>query len=142
MGNPRASELKPGEQIPEVAARWAKALALRMAGANYDQIAAQCGYASRSGAYAAVLAAIKATLREPAEDVRTLEVERLDRLMLGVWQRACGGDSEVIDRVLKIMSRRSSLLGLDAPQKQEITGKDGGPLVVLRLGGDAVMDDI
>jgi hypothetical protein len=73
-----------------------------------------------SGAYDAVMGALDATLREPAESVRKLEVERLDRLMLGVWTRAVGGESESIDRVLKIMDRRSKLLGLAAPTAMSV----------------------
>jgi hypothetical protein len=134
MGNPASAEFKPGENIPEVAEKWAKALALRTAGATFDQIARQLGYASPSGAYEAVMSALKATLREPAESVRVMEVERLDRLMLGLWKAATatatatdprGPDLESLDRVLKIMDRRAKLLGLDAPQKVAATTPDG-----------------
>jgi hypothetical protein len=133
MGNPAAGQFKPGQELPDVAEKWGKALALRRAGATFAQIARQVGYAEEGAAHKAVMSAIKATLREPAEEVRTLEVERLDRLMLGVWQRAIDGKSEAIDRVLKIMDRRARLLGLDAPRKLAATDPDGKMRPPIRL---------
>jgi hypothetical protein len=113
MASPRDGEYKPGETNPEVAARWARALELRKAGASFQQIADQLGYAGPSGAYQAVMSALDATLREPGESVRTLELERLDRMTLGLWQGAIAGEYQAVDRVLKIMDRRARLLGLD-----------------------------
>jgi hypothetical protein len=40
------------------------------------------------------------------------------------------GDSRALDGVLKCIERRCKLLGLDAPQKREHIGKDGGPITV------------
>jgi len=36
---------------------------------------------------------------------------------------------QAIDRLLKISERRAKLLGLDKPEKRELTGKDGEPLL-------------
>ena len=104
------------------AERRRQALELRKAGATYDQIARQIGYANEGGAYKAVQAALKAVYREPADEVRKLELERLDRLTLALWTRAKEGEAEAIDRVLKLMDRRAKLLGLDAPTRHE-TGR-------------------
>jgi predicted transcriptional regulator len=41
------------------------------------------------------------------------------------------GDPRALDGILKCIERRCKLLGLDAPQKQEHTGKNGGPIVVM-----------
>ncbi len=43
--------------------------------ATYQVIADQLGYAQAKGAYKAVTAALKATLAEPAEELRTLELD-------------------------------------------------------------------
>ncbi len=43
------------------------------------------------------------------------------------------GDPRALDGILKCIERRCKLLGLDAPQKQEHTGKDGGPLLSGKL---------
>lgn len=90
-----------------------RALELRKAGCGYDEIAAALGYANAGGAYKIVQQALKDTYREPAEEIRTLELERVDRLLRAVWPRALKGDVEAVDRVLKIMTRRARLLGLD-----------------------------
>jgi len=100
-----------------VAEKRRRALELRKAGADYEAIARQVGYASGSGAFKAIQAALKDVVREPAEEVRTIELERLDRIMLGLWKQATSGDARAVDRVLKIMERRAKLLGLDAPVK-------------------------
>lgn len=113
------------KQTVEAADRTRQALELRMAGYTYDAIAEQLGYRNRSGAYLAVDRALKATLREPADHVRELEQDRLDRLQRGVWDDAIKGDSFKVDRVLKIMERRADLLGLDAPKKVAGTTPDG-----------------
>jgi hypothetical protein len=82
---------------------------------GYAEIAKQLGLSSPGNAYRIVKNALKATYREPADDVRKLELERLDRLTMALWKRAQSGEAEAIDRVLKLMDRRAKLLGLDAP---------------------------
>jgi len=105
-----------------------QALELRKAAATYQQIADQLGYRSASGAFNAVKAALKATLREPADELRELELARLDAMLLPLWRRVQSGDEKAVDRVLRIMERRARLLGLDAPRRQELSGPDGKPL--------------
>ena len=108
--------------------RTSRALELRKSGATFAHIANELGYANESGAYKAVMRALKKTLQEPADEVRTLEVERLDSLLNGLWQRR--HVPEITDRILRIMERRAKLLGLDAPTRTEVTGKDGGAIEV------------
>lgn len=57
----------------EVNEKYRRALEMRKAGATFQQIADAEGYADRSGAKRAVMAALDKTLREPAEDVRDIE---------------------------------------------------------------------
>jgi hypothetical protein len=45
------------------------------------------------------------------------------------------GDPRFLDQVNKCIERRCKLLGLDAPGKQEHTGKDGGPILVDQFKG-------
>jgi len=106
-----------------------QALELRKAGADFRQIAQKLGYAGPSGAHKAVLVAIAESLREPAEAVIELEVARLDKLLMGVWSAACGGDLNAIDRVLQIEGMRCKILGMNAPTKIAPTTPDGKPLV-------------
>jgi hypothetical protein len=97
--------------------RQRKALELRKAGASYDQIAKQLGYRGRSGAHKSVMAALKKTLKEPAESVRKLELARLDEMLLALWPQVKVGNHGAIDRALKIMQRRAALQGLDEPKQ-------------------------
>ena len=109
--------------------RQLQALELRKAGASYEAIAERLGYADRSGAYRAVKAALTLTLREPAEELRSLEAERLDGMLLPLWRRVQAGDEKAIDRALHIMERRARLLGLDAPTR--LQGELAGPVRVI-----------
>lgn len=97
--------------------RQRQALQLRAAGLSYRAIADQLGYAGPSGAFKAVISALDDTVREPAREVRVLELERLDRLLAGVWEKATAGDIQAVAAALRVMERRARLLGLDAPDK-------------------------
>jgi len=93
--------------------RHLQALELRKAGVTYEVIAGQLGYANASGARKAVVSALKATLREPAAELRELELARLDAMLLPLWRPVQAGDEKAVDRALRIMERRARLLGLD-----------------------------
>ena len=93
--------------------RHLQALELRKAGVTYEVIAGQLGYATASGARKAVVSALKATLREPAAELRELELARLDAMLLPLWRPVQAGDEKAVDRALRIMERRARLLGLD-----------------------------
>lgn len=113
-----------------------QALELRKAGATYEVIARQLGYAAPVGAEHAVKAALKTLLQEPAEEVRKLELERLDALLIKMYSDATRGNQGAVDRVLRIMERRARLLGLDAPVKQDVTS-DGKALRIEVTYADA-----
>jgi len=102
-----------------------QALELRKAGASYEQIAESLGYRSKSGAHDAVTGALRDMLREPAEQVRTLELSRLDDMLMSIWARVRSGDVSAIDRALRLSERRARLLGLDAPVKVAPTDPSG-----------------
>jgi hypothetical protein len=121
---------KSGHGQVALAEKRRRALELRRAGATYDQIAASVGFAGRSGAYKAVMATLKAMLREPAEEVRLLELDRLDAMLLGLWAGAKSGDIKKAELVPKIMDRRAKLLGLDAPVKAMVQSEAKAELIV------------
>ena len=105
--------------------RQLKALELRLAGVTYQQIADELGYSGRQGAFKAVESALKLTLREPAEALRKIPAERLDRANLAIWRAVSAGDTHAIDTMLRIEARRARLLGLDAPAKVEQSMPEG-----------------
>lgn len=115
---------------PEVVEKERKVLELRRAGYTFDDIARSVGYASPSGAFYALSRALTRTLQQPADELRKMESDRLDRLQMAVWARALQGDPKAVDTVLKIMDRRSRLLGLDAPTKMQVeaTNYDGSTI--------------
>jgi hypothetical protein len=74
---------------------------------------------------AAILAEANAHNREQAEEVRRLELLRLDEMAQAIWPQTVSANPDLfaVDRLLRIMERRARLLGLDAPAKQDITSK-------------------
>jgi len=101
-----------------------QALDLRVMGKSYMQIAQILGI-SKAGAHNATVRAIKklqTATNEAAEQVRELEVQRLDKMLAIVMAQVEMGDLGAVDRALKIMARRASLLGLDAPERLQQSG--------------------
>jgi len=101
--------------------RQQQALELHKAGVGYQAIADHLGYAGPSGAYKAVEAALQKTLQQPADELRGLELERLDTLHRTLWPKAVTGNLRAVDRVLSIMKRRSQLLGLDTRRQVTVS---------------------
>lgn len=104
-----------------------QALNLRKAGMSYERIADTLELSNRGAAWKCVDRALKATVQEAADDLRSIELERLDELFKAAYQKAIGGYMPAIDRCLMIMDRRSRYLGLDAPvkvQTSSITEED------------------
>lgn len=112
------------------AERRTKALELRKEGRTFAAIARELGVSEQRAhrVITAELQRLNARRAEQAAEVTRLELERLDALLVAVWGKAQEGDTQALDRVLAIMARRTRLLGLDAPRRQELTGGGGGPL--------------
>jgi hypothetical protein len=111
----------------EAAEKRAKAVEMRLMGMPYRKIASRLGI-SVGMAHKAVtkaMADLQAQQEEAAEQVRAMELDRLDQIMFQHFTQALKGDTAATDRVLKIMERRAKLLGLDAPSKIAPTSPDG-----------------
>ena len=52
---------------------------------------------------------------------RNIELQRLQDMHRAVWMDAITGDQDAIATVLKLMERRTKLLGLDSPTKMSST---------------------
>ena len=120
-GQQGKGESKTSPRLISATERQRLALELRKAGATYESIARELGYRNRAGSAAAVKTALQKMLQQPAEEVRTLEVARLDALLLAMWRQAQQGNQGAVDRCLRIMERRARLLGLDAPTRADVT---------------------
>ena len=46
-------------------------------------------------------------------DLLDLEIDRIDRLQLAVWDEALAGDRQAVETVLKLIMSRAKLLGLE-----------------------------
>ncbi len=99
------------------AVRRIRALELRQAGASYRQIGRQL-QVSEAQAFRDVeraLAALAKFQDTEAEKVRTLELARLDAMLIPMLRQAEKGSQGAVDRVLRIMERRAKMLGIDGP---------------------------
>src|SRR6266542_3076396 len=114
------SEHKTSERFLAAHDRQLRALELRKKGRDYRYIATSLEYAGPSGAYQAVMTALKETLREPADEVRKLELDRLDAMLTAIWPLALAPDLKAQEQVLRLMDRRARYLGLDSPIRVDI----------------------
>lgn len=113
-------------QRAAAAKKRAQAVALRLAGMDWATIAERTGYGSAGAACTAVKEALKADLKEQAENVealRTLTVMRYDRLQAAYWAEAIKGDPKAAEIVLKCLAGRAKVEGVDAPAKVEHSGQ-------------------
>lgn len=102
----------------DTARRRAEALELRRAGVTYPDIAQRLGYSGKQAAHKDVKRALDQVVAEPSEQLLREEVSRLDGMLTGLWADARRGQLGAVDRVIKIMERRSRLLGLDHDSRQ------------------------
>jgi hypothetical protein len=94
------------------AARRLRCVELASQGLTYAEIASAVGYANKSSARKAVVAALAAREVDGVDMLRSLEVARLDELQLASWDHAMTGDPQAVDRVVRIINLRAKLLGL------------------------------
>lgn len=98
------------------------AFALRKAGLSYRAIGERLGVtkATAHRSVARALAEIIELRDGDREKLREIEVARLDGILMRQWYQALRGDGPSVDRVLRIMQRRCTLLGLDAPAASSV----------------------
>lgn len=102
-------------------ARISQALRLREAGLTYERIAQQLGVNLRT-AWDDVQIGLEISLYEPADQVRELELRRLDAMWATMYTKAIGGNIEATHAALRIQERRAKMLGIDAPNPDDGTG--------------------
>jgi len=114
------------------------ALELRAQGLTYQQIA-DTPYedgpngtmygGDRHNCRRDIVNAYEQTIKEPADMVRQLEIQRLDMMLMGLASKGLfDGDTKAVTAGLALMARRAKLLGLDAPTQIETSG-DGTIIV-------------
>ena len=106
---------------------------MRRDGKTFECIAEALGYSDRSGAYRAVITGMKDMGREPVEQLRERQAQRLDEWLdelRTVTKEDVDIDKRcrVVDRLLRIAEREAKLYGLDAPTRVAETKADGSDL--------------
>jgi hypothetical protein len=105
-----------------------QALELRAAGASFRQIGEALSV-SKPRAFRIVRKALDDLVQhcqDTAERVRQLELYRMDRIRLSLDPKK--GDPRVADTLIRISERVAKLHGLDAAQRIETSGPNGGPI--------------
>ncbi len=78
----------------------------------------------------------RAMAREPAlavEELRKLDNARTEEMWMGLQPAIRKGDPRAIQVGVKVLSHTAKIQGYAAPQKHELTGKDGKPLTLVHL---------
>lgn len=117
----------------ELAERRERVYAMRLTGKSLSYIA-QAEGVSKTTVFNDIEAVIKAKTEVPAQQVREMELDRLDLLLDKLMPRVEQGDVQAIQTALKVMDRRAKFLGLDAPTKQDLTVHQADPMDTA-LGG-------
>ena len=113
-----------------------QALELRAAGASFRQIGEALSV-SKPRAFRIVRKALDELVQhcqDTAERVRQLELYRMDRIRLALDPKKA--DPRVADTLIRISERVAKLHGLNAPQRIEASGPEGGPIQTQEQGPD------
>lgn len=121
--------------------RRAKVWNLRVEGCNFREIGKRLEIDAAT-AYRDFKAVYDRTLKDTnatADEERRVSLERIDYAIQKLMPALDGEDYlNAMDRLDKLEKRRAALLGLDAPVRRELTGRDGGPIGVASIGLDEI----
>lgn len=102
------------------ATRVEMALKLRAKRMTYEEVARECGYASRGACHDAVMRELARRVDGSVDALRNEELDSLDRLEKICWDRLEDENKDyaraklfAVDRILAIKERRAKLMGLD-----------------------------
>lgn len=85
----------------------------RRRGLSWREAAKVAGYRSVGAAFAAGQEAIADIPREAADEIRTIELSRLDEIVRANWPQMMLGDADASNVILRAIDRRARMLGLD-----------------------------
>jgi hypothetical protein len=98
-------------------------------GLSYSEIAERVGFRHRASAFRAVSQALAEREVAGVDDLRAIEVARLDRLQTALWDKALMGDTRAVAGVVRIIAMRVRLLGLD--RQGPLGADEPGPALVI-----------
>lgn len=129
--NPERTKL-PGPRatspdVLEATEKAREALELRKTGMGYRQIAKTlgCGLSRAHGYVRAALDELRSQVLENATQLRDLEIQTLDSLQCALFEtlnRPETDRAKVANAIVRVSESRRKLLGLDSPQRVEMTG--------------------
>jgi hypothetical protein len=126
--NPRARrQVRGGKSKPADIERWERdyeCVKLRRAEVDWDTIVERLGYSSKGHAHNRFVAFMRAYPRDDVETMRDLELQRIEKTCAALEPRiALGGQDSIRAAEVwnKLSERRSKLMGLDKPERKEIT---------------------
>lgn len=125
--------LNPDLDVPDRKSRVEAALALRIAGANYSEIAEALEYSSVGQARTAVERGLAATAsEEDRKEQRVIAGRRLERLLRGLWAKATNEEHpeqlSAARTALALIDRHIRLFGLDAPSEMVVYSPTAGEM--------------
>jgi hypothetical protein len=149
-------------QRTQTAERRARAVQMRLEGADYPAIAAELGYSDQAAAHKDITRALESAVtrqHKAVELLRQEELMRLDLLWVEVWKvlkrdhvtvsngrlvrddrgqplRDDGPVLAAVDRLVRILERRAKYLGLDAPTKHEVWTLDAIDRAIQELNAE------
>lgn len=110
-------------QRAATAERRSKAIAMKLAGATYEQIATALKYAGRGAACTDVHRALEQSLAEVHRDGEVLRHElvlQLEQVKRAMWPAMLKGDTKAAGEVIRAIDRIAKLMGADAPTRVEV----------------------
>jgi len=78
----------------------------------------------------------KAIAREPslaAEELRKLDSDRCEEMFMNLQPGIRKGNPRAVEAGIKVLRHSAQINGYAAPQRHELTGKDGTPLTLVQL---------
>lgn len=114
------------------AERTRRAMALKLAGASYSQIALNLGYHDASGARKAVQRGMRNALHETSSELKKIHYGRLEHMLMLLWPDVNNRDLSSMNAALAVMDRMERLYGLNAAEKIDVT--TGSNTVILADG--------
>lgn len=133
MGEEEFEKSNKDLDLSDSATRMEAAIAMRVYGAPYSEIARVCGYANVAAARQAVERGLAATVgNEDKAQRRLLESRRIERMIRSVMGRATNEKDEqhlgYVRTALALVDRHARLWGLDAPQEMILYNPSAGEI--------------
>lgn len=116
--------------IAESRLKRARAVELLAQGCSYEEIAQAVGYTNRGSAHRAVSKALAEREIEAVDELRAMELDRLDALHAAHWHAALAGDSAAAGILLKISAERRRWYGIEKPGSRMPSALYGGAVLV------------